>query len=95
MSEQIRKKTEQTNHPIVPPDLPSSPGNNSLSVTPKDVNECDVSAHDMTERHLQSENPEEKQQDLLDEAIDLSFPASDPPAVTGGITRIEVPTSKP
>jgi hypothetical protein len=75
------------------PHAHSSFGDTSRSVTPKDVNAGDASARDMTERHLQSHNPVEKQQDLLDEAIDLSFPASDPPAIESGMTRIQVPKS--
>ena len=71
----------------------SSFGDTSLSVTPKDVNEQDASAQDMTERDLQSSEPNQKQQDLLDEAIDLSFPASDPSAIASGRTRITVPKS--
>ncbi len=70
----------------------SSPGDQSASVTPKDVSQRCAGAKDMTERHLQSNDPEEKQQELLDDAIELTFPASDPPA-TGGVTRIEVPPS--
>jgi hypothetical protein len=68
-------------------------GDTSLSVTPKDVNERDASAQDMTQRDLQSDEPDQKQQDLLDEAIDLSFPASDPSAIASGRTRITVPKS--
>ena len=75
------------------PHAHSSFGDTSLSVTPKDVQESDASAQDIAERHLQSDNAEEKQQEMLDEAIDLSFPASDPPATTGGVTRIDVPKS--
>jgi hypothetical protein len=71
----------------------SSFGDTSLSVTPKDVNERDASAQDMTQRDLQSDEPDQKQQDLLDEAIDLSFPASDPSAISSGRTRITVPKS--
>jgi hypothetical protein len=71
----------------------SSFGDTSLSVTPKDVNERDASAQDMTERDLQSDEPDQKQQDLLDEAIDLSFPASDPSAIASGRARITVPKS--
>jgi hypothetical protein len=102
MSEQIRKKPDSTAENAtrdVADDAENNPqpnssfGDTSLSVTPKDVDDKDASAQDMTERHLQSDNPEEKQQDMLDEAIDLSFPARDPPAPTGGITRIEVPKS--
>jgi hypothetical protein len=75
------------------PHAHSSFGDTSLSVTPKDVEASDASAQDITERHLQSDNAEEKQQEMLDEAIDLSFPASDPPATTGGVTRIDLPKS--
>ncbi|NEX61016.1 hypothetical protein [Noviherbaspirillum galbum] len=32
---------------------------------------------------------------LLDDAVQMTFPASDPPAVTSGITRIEVPPEMP
>ncbi|MEO0316466.1 MAG: hypothetical protein RL404_143 [Pseudomonadota bacterium] len=72
-------------------DLSVSPGDNSLSVTPKDVTPADAAARDLMARHVDSRDPDEKQQALLDDAIDLSFPASDPPAVAGGITRIDKP----
>lgn len=42
---------------------------------------------------MDSSNPEERQEEVLDDAIELSFPASDPPAITGGVTRIEKPAS--
>lgn len=71
----------------------SSPGEHSPSVTPKDVSKRCAAAKDVTERHLHSSDPDEKQQELLDDAIELTFPASDPTAA-GGITRIEVPASK-
>ncbi len=69
---------------------PVTAGDNSLSVTPKDVKSDGAAAHDVVARHLDSLDPDEKQQELLDDAIELSFPASDPPSV-GGITRIEKP----
>jgi hypothetical protein len=68
---------------------------NSMSVTPKDVGPERASAKDVIERHLDSADPEERQQALLDDAIDLTFPASDPLAVSGGITRIEKPAASP
>lgn len=68
---------------------------NSASVTPKDVEPDTVSAKDVVERHLDSADPDEKQQEMLDDAIELTFPASDPLAVTGGVTRIEKPASRP
>ncbi len=64
---------------------------NPVSITPKDVEPGDAAAQDQFERRLDSPDPDEKQQDLLDDAIELSFPASDPPAVAGGVTRIEKP----
>ena len=67
----------------------TSSGDTSLSVTPKDVDSKHASSRDVFERHLNAENADERQQDLLDDAIDLSFPASDPTTSAGGITRIE------
>ena len=75
----------------IPSDLPVSQGDNSLSVTPKDVTRDDATARDLVTRHLDSQDPDEKEQELLDDAIELSFPASDPPSVAGGITRIDRP----
>lgn len=72
----------------------SSPGTQSASVTPKDVTQDDASARDVVERRLDSDDPDEKEQALLDDAVELSFPASDPPAVTGGKTRVDVPKQR-
>ena len=90
MSEQIRRKPDNAADEA---HVHTSFGETSLSVTPKDVDERDASAQDITERHLQSGDSDEKQQEMLDEAIDLSFPASDPPATIGGVTRIDIPKS--
>ena len=59
----------------------SSQGSNSRSVTPKDVSAQSATAQDVTERKLNSCDPEERAQALLDEAIEESFPASDPIAI--------------
>lgn len=59
----------------------SSPGNNSKSVTPKDVSAKDASARDVTERKIQSADPEERQEEQLDDAVEMTFPASDPIAI--------------
>jgi hypothetical protein len=66
----------------------SSHGTQSPSVTPKDVSRHDASAKDITERKTRSSNPDEKEEELLDDAVDMTFPASDPIA-PGGTTRIE------
>lgn len=68
---------------------------NPVSITPKDVEPGDASAKDQIARRTDSPDPDEKQQELLDDAIELSFPASDPPAVAGGVTRIEKPAQQP
>lgn len=72
----------------------ASPGNNSPSVTPKDVSPQDVTSRDVTERKTCSPDPEEREEELLDDAVELTFPASDPLAVTGGVTRVEAPRQK-
>jgi hypothetical protein len=69
----------------------TSHGNNSRSMTPKDVSPQDASAKDLTERNINSSDPDEREEALLDDAVEMTFPASDPLAVTSGITRIEVP----
>lgn len=72
----------------------TSHGNDSVAETPKDVTPQDATSRDITQRKIASSDADEKQQALVDESIELSFPASDPPAVGGGITRVEVPKKK-
>lgn len=72
----------------------ASPGNNSPSVTPKDVGPQDASYKDVVERQITSSDPDKKEEETLDDAVEMTFPASDPLAVTGGVTRIEVPKEK-
>ncbi len=90
MSQQ--RKEAGTDRPAIPH---PSHEDNPVSVTPKDVEPGDAAARDQIERRLDSPDPEERQQELLDDAIELSFPASDPPAVAGGVTRIEKVPSRP
>jgi len=58
----------------------SSHGNHSPSVTPKDVSEKDAASKDLKERHFASRD--EHEDELLDDAVDLTFPASDPISVS-------------
>jgi len=62
-------------------ELNSSQGNNSISVTPKDLSPHDAAARDVIERKITSSDPDEKEEALLDDAIEMTFPASDPPAI--------------
>lgn len=61
--------------------LSSSPGDSSLVVTPKDVSPDNATARDLIHRNLMSDDIDEREEALLDDAIDLTFPASDPIAV--------------
>lgn len=70
----------------------SSQGDNSASQTPKDVSSKHAASKDVTDRKLQSDDPDEKEQEMLDDAVELTFPASDPVSTaSGGVTRIDVP----
>ena len=69
----------------------SSQGDSPVDIIPKDVSPDNASWKDRTVRQIHSENKDEKVDALLDEASDLSFPASDPIAVSA-ITRIEKKT---
>jgi hypothetical protein len=60
----------------------SSQGDSPVEMTPKDVSPKDATWQDRTERNIKSENDEERTNALVDEASELSFPASDPIAVS-------------
>ena len=59
----------------------SSPGDASVAETPKDVSADNATARDRIQRNLSSDNLDEREEALLDDAIELTFPASDPIAV--------------
>lgn len=85
------KRSSEEDEKIAPKER-SSHGINSGSQTPKDVGPQDASSKDVTDRKVCSDDPDEKEQELLDDAVELTFPASDPVSVAGGgITRVEVP----
>lgn len=81
--DEAREPKERTSH-----------GTHSHSVTPKDVAPQDVASRDVKERNVMSADPEEKEQELLDDAVEQTFPASDPLPATRGTTRIEVPKER-
>ena len=64
-----------------PQEYKSSPGDQSPSVTPKDVPSKSVAAKDVTERKVCSDDPDEQQEEMLDDAVEMTFPASDPIAI--------------
>jgi len=73
--------------------LPSSPGDSPIGVTPMDVSPEDAAARDVTERPICSENAEEHKEAVLNEAVELTFPAIDPIAPSS-VTKIEKPAPK-
>ena len=74
------------------PEERSSQGNNSAAETPKDLGPQDAASRDVTDRKICSSDQSEKEEEQLDDAVELTFPASDPVASAGGgITRIDVP----
>lgn len=58
--------------------LPSSPGDSPREMVPKDISPQDASWADLSERKIASSDTEEHNEDLLDEAVEDTFPASDP-----------------
>lgn len=66
----------------------SSQGDSPVEMTPLEATPGDATWKDRSQRKTQSDDAEERADAMLDEASDLSFPASDPIAVSS-ITRIE------
>lgn len=60
--------------------LPSSQGDSPQEIIPKDISSKDAAWADLQERKTTSEDADERTEALLDEAVDESFPASDPVA---------------
>lgn len=60
----------------------SSPGTQAVSETPKDLAPEDAASRDLAERCLGLDDLEQLAQAMLDEAVEETFPASDPIAVS-------------
>jgi hypothetical protein len=61
--------------------LPSSQGDSPRDMTPHDISPDSASWNYRTVRQNASSDPEEREDALLDEGIELTFPASDPVAI--------------
>lgn len=59
----------------------SSPGTESRSVTPKDVESSSATSRDMKDRKTASADEDERTEEQLDDAVEMTFPASDPIAI--------------
>lgn len=60
--------------------LPSSQGDSPKEMVPKDISPKDATWADLSERKIASSDPQEHEEALLDEAVEETFPASDPVA---------------
>lgn len=67
--------------------MPSSHGDSPRVETPKEISPEDASWSDRTEREISADDDDTRTDALLDEAIDLSFPASDPIAIPSSPTE--------
>lgn len=67
--------------------MPSSHGDSPRVETPREITPDDASWSDRTEREISADDDETRTDALLDEAIDLSFPASDPIAIPSSPTE--------
>ncbi|HEV7617165.1 MAG TPA: hypothetical protein VGO51_03565 [Burkholderiaceae bacterium] len=84
----LESKKNRKQDEVTPPSIPSSsPGDSPVAVTPKDVSPEHAAWKDLTARPIASDDVEKRTDALLDEASDLSFPASDPIAVSS-ITKL-------
>jgi hypothetical protein len=74
--------------------LPSSQGDSPKELVPKDISPHDATWADLSERKISSDNKDEREEALLDEAVEESFPASDPVAelpATHGCDHVMAP----
>jgi hypothetical protein len=81
-------RQDKSNKTDQPSTSDSSQGDSPVEMTPHDVSPDDATWKDRTPRNVHSDDEEEKTNAMLDEASDLSFPASDPIAVHS-VTRVE------
>lgn len=70
--------------------LPSSQGNSPVDMTPHEVTPDQAAWKDRTPRETTAEDTQTRVDALLDEAIDLSFPASDPIATHSSPSAEEI-----
>ena len=67
--------------------MPSSPGNSPRVMAPHEVMPDQAAWRDRTERPISAKDEDSRVDALLDEANDLSFPASDPIAIPSSPTE--------
>ncbi len=85
----LKRPSEEDSKKKQPYEQPSSYGDDSKSVTPKDVSSQDASYRDVTERKVASDDTDEKVEEQLDDAVEMTFPASDPIAIPGPDRELE------
>ncbi len=76
----INNDKQPAQHGQLSAKLPSSAGDSSRNTTAKDATPGDAAWSDRQQRHLSSGTETQREEAMIDEAIDLTFPASDPVA---------------
>lgn len=79
-SKKVEQQSVASKEEIHSSALPSSQGDSPKEMIPKDISPKDAAWADLTERKIASANPDEHKEALLDEAVEDTFPASDPVA---------------
>lgn len=85
----------QSNKPVAKNDaeksseLPSSQGDSPVKTSPRDVTPDDASSQDQTAKKTDTNSEEDRTEELIDEASELSFPASDPIAVSSATKLVK------
>ncbi|TCS35754.1 hypothetical protein EDC30_10953 [Paucimonas lemoignei] len=79
-SKKMEQKPSSGKEEMNSSNLPSSQGDSPKEMIPKDISPTDAAWADRSERKITSRNQEEHTEALLDEAVEDTFPASDPVA---------------
>lgn len=79
-SREAEKKPLADKEKLQSSELPSSPGDSPKEMMPKDISPKDAAWADLHESKIGSDNRQEHEDALLDEAVEDTFPASDPVA---------------
>lgn len=66
-------------------------GDHSRFEKPRDVALQDAAARALSEQNISASDGDKHDEALLDDAVEMTFPASDPIAVKTGVARIEIP----
>lgn len=82
------KGSQSSKEDFVNGNMPSSEGRSPVEMTPKDISPENATWNDRYCRPIAADDAEVRDEAILDEAVELTFPASDPIAPSS-VTKIE------